>query len=667
MPECRPCLHRVAPVGASFTLLVTLLLALAACPQAAAVDLPDPLYQDTNLDGIDGDIAAAVFVDPGGSITGDGSMSDPLRSINYAIGRAVELGKTQVLVAGGNYPELVRMADGVSLFGGYDGPPLWGRSAENETVISYGGRPLMPHVFVLEAVGITSPTVVEGFTITCGDGLNGRSSYGVRAFESPGLMLRHNIISAGDGGEGEKGFNGAAGADGGDGKIGGIVSCLSLYGGAGGAGGAGCSSGYRGGRGGAKGPYAGEDGEGYLFTPGGLGGDGGLIAEPGGSGWPGLDAGYDGHQGALGLEGTVVNGYWVPDTGGEGLPGGNGRGGAGGGGGGGYGCLSGLCGGNTPGNGGGGGGAGGCGGAGGYGGTGGGASLAVLATASGGMVISDCVLRAGNGGPGGAGGNGGPGGSGGKGGRGAVSLCLRAGWGGDGGDGGDGKAGGRGGAGAGGPSWAVLSQDGGLMLSGNIYSHGLPGGGPGSPGVAGAVRHAGKTLPMPDSMRLSRSRVAPGAQVQVTLNLLSSTSDVVMVNGVAMQKVAPQEWKAALTAPDEPGTYHVAASYGGYVYGGSFAVQSVLGVRGSQAEQVMEGALGRYLFRVWGQVSSRGGNTLEVTDGSGAVVRVTADAALLRGIGPGTFVIATGELDSQTQPVALQAHSVEKVEPEAVP
>lgn len=73
------------------------------------------------------------------------------------------------------------------------------------------------------------------------------------------------------------------------------------------------------------------------------------------------------------------------------------------------------------------------------------------------------------------------------------------------------------------------------------------------------------------------------------------------------------------------------------------------------------------LCRVWGLVSSRGGNTLELTDGSGAVVRVTADAALLTGISPGTFVIATGELDSRMQPAALQAHSVEKVEPEAVP
>lgn len=63
----------------------------------------------------------AWFVAPGGADTSTcGALSSPCASIGQGTSRAVAAHKTQVYVAGGTYAGPLTLADGVSVFGGFD-------------------------------------------------------------------------------------------------------------------------------------------------------------------------------------------------------------------------------------------------------------------------------------------------------------------------------------------------------------------------------------------------------------------------------------------------------------------------------------------------------------------------------------------------------------------
>ena len=82
------------------------------------IRVPDADGVDSNCDGIDGDLARAVFVAQGGDdATGDGTRESPLRSLGAALRRATEQGRTQVLVTAGNFSEsaTLQLADGVGI------------------------------------------------------------------------------------------------------------------------------------------------------------------------------------------------------------------------------------------------------------------------------------------------------------------------------------------------------------------------------------------------------------------------------------------------------------------------------------------------------------------------------------------------------------------------
>jgi hypothetical protein len=428
-----------------------------------AVDLPDVNFEDTNCDGIDGDAANAVFVATSGSNSATGTKGNPLQTINAGIAQAVAQHKSAVYIAGGTYNEVVQLASGVSLYGGYE--PLSGaRSTVEQTVIQ--GSPQA--VFANGATHVLLQLLTLKGSV--GSVAPGASAYGLRAIGHSSVALENDTVSAGPGNAGAGGAAGAVGGTVANGT-GGAQSQCGNGPGVGGAGGA-SALGNGGGAGGGGGPVGFTNGS-NGFT----GGGGGALPQPGGGGnLGGASAagqpGFPGNPGSTGASAAnavfstslAAPGGWaaaVPaDTA---TAGGLGSGGGGGGGAGGsqYTIIGITV--NSGGAGGGGGGAGGLGGAPGPpGGPGGGSFAAYLFDSS--LVATGSTLTGGTGGKGGDGGIGGNGGSGGSGGAGGIGsfdtgvfgIIRCSGDGGRGGNGGNGGKGGNGGGAPGGPSGGVF-------------------------------------------------------------------------------------------------------------------------------------------------------------------------------------------------------------------
>ncbi len=437
------------------------------------VDLPDDLFEDSNGDGIDGDIEQAVFVSPTGDDTADGTMGAPVRSIGHAVELAALTGK-DVYLCDGTYPENVTIEDtAVNLYGGYDCDSDWTRGTGRAEVAPEAGIALtvrnVPSAMVVDRLDFTAPDAPASEP--------GASSIGVLIVDASDIEIAHSSITAGNA------TGGAVGATGADSEVvhlSGIegpsaanVRCSDSNPCTAVVEGAAPGTGYM-----ARCLYSDEN------TWGGPGGDGGNVAaggilldtsdpgEPGGEGQPaGASSGADGASGEDGAHGDAAlsefgsvdeTGYVPSNTGADGEPGGTGI--AGGGGDGGdsdnfyddmYQLRTGEY---YIGGGGGQGGPGGCGGEGGKGGGAGGASIALLAVRSG-LALRRCDLSAADGGGGSRGGEGGEGSAGGAGGPGGWSSSRyelerqQAQFGGTGGPGG---RGGTGGPGGGGPSIALV-------------------------------------------------------------------------------------------------------------------------------------------------------------------------------------------------------------------
>jgi hypothetical protein len=448
-------------------------------------DVPDPNFQDTNGDGIDGDKNKAIFVaaPPFGNDANLGTMLAPVATLEHAIALAASAGK-DVYVAAGIYSPAapLRLASGVSLYGLYDGTTNWGRNAQNVTIITGNSTAIL-------ALNISKETHLEGFSIQASAAAGaGQSSYGVLAANGTGdLFVRYNSIVSGNGAAGAPGVPGVNGSPGTNGNNGAAGTCDSGNGFGGKGGTSACSR--AGGAGGDGGPEGANNGAHGSFGVGGtLGGAGGPGGNPGGPGGSGND-GLPGQNGSNGSSATnAVNADatgFVAATGGAGIAGAPGNGGGGGGGGGGQGCT--FC--NAGGgNGGGGGGAGGCAGTPGEGGEGGGGSFALFVFAAK-AVVSDNSFKTGTGGAGGPGGSGGLGGSAGIGGAGANNCTGEIGAGGNGGKGGGGGAAGSGAGGPGGPSIAIFYSQSTVTVGTNSFLLGNlgPGGNGGANSVSGAA------------------------------------------------------------------------------------------------------------------------------------------------------------------------------------
>jgi hypothetical protein len=456
----------------------------------SAQDVPELSFADTNCDGIDGTEANAIFVSPLGSDTNPGTRGLPIRTLATAVGTALAQGK-QVYSAFGTYPETLNVANGVGVYGGYGTD--WARSLLNETRVAGAATAGQSEGAV--ANGITAPTVLQHLTLAPGPtGASGASSYGIRAVNSPGLVIDHVLAIGGPGAKGGTGATGANGVNGSAGSPGGAGSCDTPNAGDGG-GPTGPRAGREGGEGGRGGVgilgggTAAKDGQAGAGSGGGPGGAGGSSGDPGGSGGAGYngDSGRFQGDGAGGAGGSPLGGLWFGSAGEPGRNGTDGFGGGGGGGGGAQECV--FCD-DGSGNGGGEGGDGGQGGTGGGAGGAGGGSFGIFLVTSSGAVIRSSVITASNGGDGGMGGKGGQGGAGGARGLGGTTCTGEVGAGGNGGLGGPGARGGDGGGGAGGPSIALFRQGSLITSSANTLAHGSGGaggngaGGVGSPGLA---------------------------------------------------------------------------------------------------------------------------------------------------------------------------------------
>ena len=415
---------------------------------------------------------ASIFVAPDGDDANAGTPCHPLRSIQAGILRAKQEDKDVRIAAGSYTSGTVFLADGVSLYGGYD-PESWQRNEANHVVIVHDGSLYDGAVIGIKGKDIASETVIEFISIQTPDAAgSGVSNYGVHLERCDGLTLRQNVIAAGggsDGADGTAGMDGENGTNGGDGVNGNPDADVNARGGDGGS----SPVGRYGGEGG-RGSYGNQDGQaGYPGIINTQGGSGGIAAgcNKGGDGEPG-DHGLSGEDGANGDDGSagdVISGYWRSDDGLPGTNGTHGHGGGGGGGGAGRGgmfCIDGT------GNGGGGGGGGAQAGTSGTGGQGGGGSFGVFIVDSEGLELLGNTITSGNGGAGGTGGTGGSPGLGGAGGAGAESFPDEVGRGGDGGAGGDGGRGGNGGDGANGPSFAMYAHESTVISSDNILSYG---------------------------------------------------------------------------------------------------------------------------------------------------------------------------------------------------
>lgn len=468
------------------------------CHITNADDLPDDSFVDSNCDGIDGTEAKAIFVAPasaGGNDAYAGTKTKPVASITVAIQKAIDGGKTQILVSSGTYSGRVSLADGLFLAGGYlvGSNFTWARSAANPRPIIESTTDQAGTRIAVYGVNLTSSTVVDRLIIrTTNTSTAGLSNYAMYIKNGPGLTLKNSELVAGNAGPGANGTAGMTGAAGGNGQSGKPGHCGTQtnpeYGGVGGLGGtSACGmAGGAGGQGGEDGSHAGANGStGVSGTPGGSGGGSGNPGGAGQSGQTGVSP-QAASNGGKGDGGGLVGGFWLGAPGGAGANGTHGNGGGGGGGGGGEDVCGACFEAEGPGNGGGGGGGGGCGGFGATGGTAGGGSFGLFLFSSGAPIILKTTIKSGNGGAGGNGAAGGNGGAGGLGGLGEDDCIDDVGRGGNGGNGGKGGNGGHGGGGAGGPSYAIYKFMTSPLLSQSTLTPGMGGTGGTSPGNSGA-------------------------------------------------------------------------------------------------------------------------------------------------------------------------------------
>ena len=445
-----------------------------------ALDLPDEYFIDTNCDGIDGDELLAIFVSPSGvDSAGSGTKDNPVNTISYGIDVASNVGKTQIIIAAGNYIETVDLKSGINLFGGFDANS-WERNYSTFKTYINGA-----HVAV-KGDNISN-VLMDGLYMYSGNATQyGESSYGIILTNCINVDISNCNINPGDGANGRNGTNGPSGNDGSNGGNGqngcensaGFCSICSQPNPGNGAT---STCGRNGGNGGFPGLGGENGGNGNTGAGGTPGGFGSLSeASCGANGSSGINGTYGVNGTGGSLFSLLDNGFYMPSNGANGTFGSHGAGGSGGGGG--HGGNS-FC--NSYGGAGGGGGAGGCRGLNGSAGTGGGASIGIVLLNCGDLSeIQNCQINTsavGNGGAGGAGGAGGIGGNGGLGGNGEDDSSC----GGAGGKGGDGGAGGDGGGGSGGSSIGILLSGSTATTVNNNFVIGAGGAGGSSTGNNG--------------------------------------------------------------------------------------------------------------------------------------------------------------------------------------
>ena len=194
------------------------------CQFDNTVDHPDG--SDHNCDGVDGEVANAIFVAKSGSDQNSGTLTSPVLTIQKGINQAKAFAKRDVYIATGVYNENVTLTAGVAVYGGYRGD-FYDRDITLYETAILALPPKAGTPAAVNAQGLNDAngpaTVLDGFSIFGYDNKTpSGSSYAVRIVDSGAqLTVRSNRIFAGSGGNGPPGSvggSGALGVDGDDGK-----------------------------------------------------------------------------------------------------------------------------------------------------------------------------------------------------------------------------------------------------------------------------------------------------------------------------------------------------------------------------------------------------------------------------------------------------------------
>ncbi len=182
-----------------------------ACTKTVAdgeLDLPDDDGVDADCDGVDGSVASAVFVVPGGA-RGAGRDWLTAPTVEEALAVAAKTQRTQVLMGAGQHQVARTLAvpDGVSLYGGYTDDTF--RTRRRGTSALRG-----PASGVLRWTGLTRPVVVDRLDLLAAEATApGASSVAVWIEEAKAVTLRRLRVAAGDAGPAPAGRPEDAGTD----------------------------------------------------------------------------------------------------------------------------------------------------------------------------------------------------------------------------------------------------------------------------------------------------------------------------------------------------------------------------------------------------------------------------------------------------------------------
>jgi hypothetical protein len=171
--------------------------AAAGCVPKSTPDVPDDNFEDSNCDGIDGDVAAAIFVSPKGDDSAPGSITHPVKTLGKGVSLAAAAGK-YVLVANATYAENVAVdAKPVSLYGGYV-IDTWARSVDRATIAPSKGVPLT-------VTNVSAEITFDHLALKAPAGVDpGESSVGAFVGSSQNVHIRHAQIDAAAGADGAK-------------------------------------------------------------------------------------------------------------------------------------------------------------------------------------------------------------------------------------------------------------------------------------------------------------------------------------------------------------------------------------------------------------------------------------------------------------------------------
>ena len=127
---------------------------------ATCIPTNNPALTSPDPNCFDGNATDGIFVSGIGDDSNPGTMALPKRTLAAGVSTAAAQGK-DVYVTKGVYPETLNVANGVSVYGGYDAS--WQRSPANVTKIT--GTTFSGDSEAATAFSVTSPTTLQLLTL----------------------------------------------------------------------------------------------------------------------------------------------------------------------------------------------------------------------------------------------------------------------------------------------------------------------------------------------------------------------------------------------------------------------------------------------------------------------------------------------------------------------